>query len=153
MANPARVLVVVILVLAVGAVALSAQQPKKDAAPAYLFSWLLGFGSGHFYLNDPGAVRFLVLDILSYGATIGGYVVMYSALYDPYADFDAAMSRIYIGGGIAIGGAILLAAARIWEIIDIFRAVNEQRAAGQVVMRPAVEIRRDDVSVALSFSY
>jgi hypothetical protein len=30
---------------------------------------------------------------------------------------------------------------RLWEIVDVIKTTNEQRAAGKVTMRPAVELR------------
>jgi hypothetical protein len=57
-----RILAVVLVVMLVAATVSMAQEIKKDSTPAYLFTILLGFGTGHFYLQDKAAVQFLLLD-------------------------------------------------------------------------------------------
>jgi hypothetical protein len=144
-------LVVVLLLLAVGASTIGAQEPERNPVPAYLLSWLVGFGTGHFYMRDDAAVRFLLLDAISYAATLGGTIYLYSVVLDPYATYDD--TGIYIGAGVAIIGALVYTGVRIWEIVDIFQVADEQRMRRRTAVAPTLAIGADTVGVGLSFSY
>jgi hypothetical protein len=149
-----RILAVVLVVMLVAATVSMAQEIKKDSTPAYLFTILLGFGTGHFYLQDKAAVQFLLLDAGSLAVTAAGYVVVMSSLYsaDPYLteEWPAEWS---IGLGLMLAGSLVYSAVRIWEIVDVIKTVNEMRAAGKVAMRPVLEIGPGSTQVGVSLSY
>ena len=139
--------------LVVLSTAATAEQATKDGTPAYLFSIFLGFGTGHYYLHDPAATRFLLLDAGTLAATIVGSVVFYSSILtaDPYAAELPAGSLV--GLGLVLVGSIGYGIVRVWEVVDIFKTVNEMRAAGTVTMRPMIELGPGRTQVGVAFSY
>jgi hypothetical protein len=99
----AKTLAVILVLLLVAATSSLAQEPTKDAMPAYLLSIFLGFGTGHFYLQDKAAITFLLLDIGAYGVIIAGGVIALVAVYSPdiYAYnteeiWDRAMTGLWV---------------------------------------------------------
>ena len=47
-----------------------------------------------------------------------------------------------MGLGLALAGSLAYAAARIWQIDDLFMTLNEMQAAGKVVVRTVIETGR-----------
>ena len=147
-----KLLAVVLLLLVLVATTSMAQEEKRDPFPAYLFSFLLGFGTGHFYLHDSGAVKFLVLDAAALAATIGGTVYTLVSVQSVMSTGEIP-TGYYVGLGIVIAGGLVYTAARIWELVDIFAVVNEQRAAGELAMRPVIELGPGASHVGVALSY
>ncbi len=148
MPRSARVLVVLVLLLAV--VSMSAFAQQKSATPAYLLGILLGFGTGHFYLQDSMAVPFLVMEGSATAGIIVGYIIyaaaasswITSGLTGLYTGTTVSgpPAGLYIGGGLAIIGGLALTGFKIWEIIDLFGVVKEQREQGKIAFAPAVTV-------------
>ena len=114
------------------------QEPARDPTPAVLFTILLGFGTGHFYLQDGAGPRFLLLEGGALAVSVVGMGLMMASLYsmDYYAgEFPPSY---LVGLGLGVFGALAFSGFRIWEIVDLLATVNEQRAAGKVTMRPVV---------------
>jgi peptidoglycan/LPS O-acetylase OafA/YrhL len=140
-----RVAAAALLLVLASAMTLTAQQPfqepARDPTPAVLFTILLGFGTGHFYLQDGAGLRFLLLEGGALAVSVVGMGLMMASLYS--VDYYAGeFPPEYLAGlGLGLFGAVAFSAFRIWEIVDLLATVNEQRAAGKVTMRPAVELR------------
>lgn len=149
--------VVAILLLAVLTTTAVAQEAQRDPVPAYLLTWLVGFGAGHFYMHDDAAVKFLLLDAVSYLATLGGLGYAYYALYtdiydDPYA--TELSNEVMIGLGIGLVGSVVLTAVRIWEIVDIFQVGRGARQSGaKAAVGPMLEIGTEGVVAGVALSY
>ena len=155
--NPTgRVIVIVFLLLTMATTTLVAQDAEKNPVPAYLLTWLVGFGTGHFYMQDDAAVRFLLLDAVSYLATLGGLGYAYYSLYDdlysdPYA--EDLSTGFFIGLGIGIVASLVYTGVRIWEIVDIFRVADRQRSGRKVAVGPMLQVRTEAVTAGVAFSY
>ena len=156
MNRTARVLIAVLLLLTVAATSLVAQEAQRDPVPAYLLTWLVGFGTGHFYMQDDAAVKFLLLDAVSYLATLGGLGYAYYALYediydDPYsADIPTG---VLVGLGVGIVGSIVYMGVRIWEIVDIFQVADQQRSRRGTAVGPILQIGTEGVTAGVALSY
>ncbi len=148
-----RVLTVVLVLLAVVASISTAQSARKDPALAYVLSFFVGFGTGHFYLQDDAATRFLLLDAGSLAATVAGAAIAVSSLYsaDPYG--TALPAGYTTGLGVMVAGSLAFSAFRLWEFIDVLGSVNEMRTSGRITARPAVEIRPGGTEVGVALSY
>ncbi|MBN1836749.1 MAG: hypothetical protein JW820_12915 [Spirochaetales bacterium] len=156
MNRSSRVLVVVILLLAIATTNVAAQGVGKNPVPAYFLTWLVGFGTGHFYMQDDAAVRFLLLDAVSYLATLGGLGYAYYALYaDVYADpYSTEMpTGALVGLGVGIVGSLVYTAVRIWEIVDIFQVADARQSGGKAAVRPMLEIGPEGTTAGVAFSY
>jgi hypothetical protein len=147
-----KLLSVVLLLLVLATTSATAQQEKRDPFPAYLFSFLVGFGTGHFYLKDSAAVKFLILDAAALAATIGGTVYTLMSVQSVMSSGEIP-TGYYVGLGIVIAGGLVYTAARIWELVDIFAVVKEQRAAGKLAMRPVVELGPGAAHIGVALSY
>jgi hypothetical protein len=134
-----RVLGLVLVLLLAAAAAGLAQDSGKDESMAYVFSILLGFGTGHFYVQDEAAVKFLLLDAGSLVMSIAGAGVAVASLYaaDPYS--VEVPSGVLLGLTLAVVGSLAYSGFRIWEVVDIFGTVNELRAAGKISLQPFVQ--------------
>jgi hypothetical protein len=136
--------------LAAGVVSAQDAQPKA-AWPAYAYSLLLGFGSGQYYLGANGT-PFLVGDLIGVGAWIGGGIFALSARST--TDAQAAISSTVTGSVFIIVGSLVYLVSHVWEIIDVFHAVDSAQRAGRVVeIVPVVDVRRTawELGVSLRF--
>jgi hypothetical protein len=152
----AKTLAVILVLLLVAATSSLAQEPTKDAMPAYLLSIFLGFGTGHFYLQDKAAITFLLLDIGAYGVIIAGGVIALVAVYSPdiYAySTEEIWDRAMTGLWMMLIGSLAYLGIRVWEIVDVISTVNEMRASGKVAVRPAVELTPGNARVGVTLSY
>ena len=112
--------------------------PERDPTPALLLTILLGFGTGHFFLQDGAGLRFLLLEGGAFTVSVIGMGLMMASRYsmDYYAgEFPP---DFLVGLGLGVFGALAFSGFRIWEIVDLLATVNEQRAAGRLTIRPAV---------------
>jgi hypothetical protein len=139
--------------LAAGAAfAQEAQDAQPKAAwPAYAYSLLLGFGSGQYYLGTNGT-PFLIGDLIGVGAWIGGGIFALSARST--TDAQAAISSTVTGSVFIIVGSLVYLVSHVWEIIDVFRAVDSAQRAGRVVeIVPVVDVRTTawELGVSLRF--
>ena len=133
-----RVVSLMLLVFfAAGSLSAQAVQPKSSA-PAYILTLLLGFGTGQYYVGENGN-PFLIGELVGYAAVLGGVLIDASANPGGYT-FGYAYD--YTGVYIAAAGVVELLVFRIWEIVDVFGAVDRARAAGRVALVPVVSIQR-----------
>jgi hypothetical protein len=119
----------------------------------YLLTFLLGFGSGHFYLGDGGAVTFLVTDLVSIGIMVGGAVYMMSSALSVTSGSTEGLSGALTGYLIVGGGALIYSIARVWEIVDVFFAADKAKTAGTVTLVPGIMPRNDGIGLSLSILY
>jgi len=145
----------VVLVFTLLAASVSMAQETKNATPAYLFSILLGFGTGHFYLHDDAAKKFLLLDAGSLAAVIGGEVVVLVSVGSWVSGGGTDMpTGVLVGYGVMVVGALAYTGFRVWEVVDIFKTVGEMRTAGKITMRPDLQFTPEGgthIGVALSY--
>jgi hypothetical protein len=157
MKHPAKILAVVLVLLLVAATSSLAQEVKKDAVPAYLLTIFLGFGTGHFYLQDKAATTFLLLEIGAYGVMIGGAVLALTSVYslDPYSDpyITGFPTEFMVGLVMTLVGSVAYLGIHIWELVDLIKTVNEMRAAGKVTMRPSIKLTPGNALVGVALSY
>ena len=147
-----KLLAVLLLLLVLVATSAMAQEEKRDPFPAYLFSFLVGFGTGHFYLHDHSAVKFLILDAVTEGVVIGATVYTFVSVRSVMST-GVIPTGYYVGLGVVLAAGLAFSAVRIWELIDIFSVVNEQRAAGKLAMRPVIEFGPGASYVGVALSY
>jgi hypothetical protein len=140
-----RVIVLVLVLVGVVASTTVAQEIPRYAAPAYVFSILLGFGLGHSYLEDDAAPRFLLLEAGSSVVALTGALVAITTL--PASFTSGLDTRFNIGIGMYIAGSLAYGAFRVWEIVDLFGVVRRMRALGKLSMRPALDIAPDGTRV------
>lgn len=114
------VVMVLAVMLTAGAVSAQSAPEPKPSWPAYVFSIFVGFGTGQYWAGGNGNL-FLIADLSCVGVMTAGAV--------------AAASSTPPGtvGYVMIGvSAIAFSAFRIWELLDVFGAVEEARKAGKV---------------------
>ena len=147
MSNTLRVLLVSLgVMLAVGALFAQSDPEVKPAWPAYLFSILLGFGTGPYWVGGNGNL-FLVSDLSCVGFVAIGSVIVYGC--------DGLSSRSTLSGEAAgylvIGAAaITYSIFRIWELLEVFNAVDKAKKAGLVAdFNPIVTV--NPTSLELDF--
>ena len=101
----------------------------KPAWPAYVFSIFLGFGTGQYWVGGNGNL-FLVADLSCVGLMAAGAVTAFSA--------SSSMTVGYLMIGAS---AMAFSAFRIWELIDVFGAVEDSRKEGKVAqMEPVLSV-------------
>lgn len=61
------------------------QEAKKSEIAPYLLWWFVGFGTGHFYLGDDAAIKFLTLNAVTFAAALTGLVLTDVWALDPEA--------------------------------------------------------------------
>lgn len=139
-----------LIFLAAGALFAQDAQPKA-AGPAYALSILLGFGTGQYYLGTNGT-PFLVGDLIGVGAWIGGGLFALSAR--GATDTQAAVPLTVTGFAFVLAGSLVYLVSHVWEIIDVFAAVERAQKAGTVVeMVPVVDVRRTSWELGVSLKF
>ncbi|HTP58863.1 MAG TPA: hypothetical protein VMM82_08095 [Spirochaetia bacterium] len=119
-----------------GAVFAQAASEPKPAWPAYLFSIFLGFGTGQYWAGQNGNL-FLVGDASCIGVMGIGAVLGSSG---------ASAGYLMIGAS-----AIAFSVFRIWELIDVFGAVDRAKKAGQVAqLEPVIKVDPSSVEVGVT---
>lgn len=137
---------IMIIVLVLVSSSLSAQEAKKSELPAYLLTAFIGYGAGHFYLGADNAINFVLLDALGLAVEIGGAIYMYSSSADLY------LEGLYTGTIVMYVGVAIIAAARIYEIIDIIMTVEKMKADGKIArLEPKITPTSDGISVSLAY--
>jgi len=137
-------------------------QSKKSEVPAYLLSVLLGFGTGHMYAESPKAGTFLWSEVGSIAVMTGG--VIYSTVSTASAVNSAnsgsltsvsdATTGAMTGLLITSVGSIAFGVFRIWEIVDIFGTVDQQKKAGILASaQPEISVQPKGVSFTLGYHY
>jgi hypothetical protein len=149
-----KIVVVLLLLLAVASTGAFAQ--AKDPLPAYLLSIFLGFGTGHFYMHDSAAVKFLILDASAVVVLIAGSIIEVASaaswLASPSWVAGQFPAGVYIGYGMVIVGALAITGFRVWQVIDIFRVAG--KSTGKVSMLPALSLAPEgDVAYGLTLRY
>jgi hypothetical protein len=147
------VVAVVVVLLVAAATAAGAQEEKKDPMPAYLFSILLGFGTGHFYLHDGGALRFLLLEGGALVVTGIGIGLALAAVFTMNPSSPEYSSSHAAGTSIGVFGFLAFTGFRYWEIVDLILTVKRMRSAGKVAMRPAVQLSQGRTQLGVALSY
>ncbi len=135
MSHARKVLVVALALVLAGASAF-AQAPAepKPAWPSFVFSIFLGFGTGQYWAGQNGNL-FLVADVSCLTVLTTGAVLALSLPPSPGAGFSAGSAGYLM---ISIS-AIAYCAFRIWELLDVFGAVDRARKAGAVAfLEPVV---------------
>jgi len=130
--------------------AVSYGEEAKSAVPAYLLSIFLGFGTGHFYLGDDSASFFLISELCSTGVVVVGIALMFALVnpFDPFASLSAATAA-YVVAGV---GALALSVFHIWEIIDVFGAVDEAKKRGAVASQ-SLGVKISPTGFGLNYSF
>lgn len=125
-------------------------EEAKSPVPAYLLSFLLGFGTGHFYLGDDSASLFLIGELCGTGLIIASLFIALSGFdlfgSDPHS-FESTIAQVVAGIGI-----LTLTIFRIWEIIDIFGAVDDAKKRGTAASNN-VSIKLSPTSFSLNYSF
>lgn len=120
----------------------SAFAQHREPLPAYFLSIILGFGTGHFYLQDESALLFLLLDGGTLTVSFAGYLLASVSfgvfLFSPSAESPPA--AYYYGLTFLVGGALAYVGIRIWEIVDIFGVAKEQRETGAISLFPLMTV-------------
>jgi len=99
----------------------------KPAWPAYLFSIFLGFGTGQYWVGGNGN-PFLIGEVSCVGvAAIGAALALGSPAPTSSGLSGGSLGYLMIGAG-----TIALSVFRIWELINVFGAVDDARRAGKV---------------------
>jgi hypothetical protein len=147
-----KLLFIVLLLLVLVAATSIAEEKEKDPFLANLLSTTVGFGTGHFYLHDHAAVKFLVLDSVTSAVTIGA--VVYTAVTAiKVMKTNEISTGVWVGVGLCIAGGLASTGIRIWEMIDISSVIKEQRAAGKLTMKPVIELGPGASHVGVALSY
>ena len=150
--------VMLLVFLAAGSLFAQDAQSGKPAWPAYAFTFLLGFGTGQFYLGQNGT-GFLIGDAAGLAGLGVGYAVIASSIFSigtSYTDtsLTSAGTGVIVGYGLVVVGSIVFLISRIWEDIDIFGAVNRARQAGKVAeINPVLEIHNTSFEAGISIRY
>jgi hypothetical protein len=154
MSRSFKIVAVLLLLLAVASSGAFAQ--AKDPLPAYLLSIFLGFGTGHFYMHDSAAVKFLLLDAGAVVVLIAGSIIEVASaaswLTNPSYDPTKFPAGVYIGYGMVIVGALALTGFRVWQVIDIFQVANKSK--GKMSMLPTMNLTpENELSYGLTLRY
>jgi len=144
MPRPLKVVALLLLAFLAGG-SLSAEEQPKAAAPAYLLSAFVGFGTGQYYCGANG-IGFLVVDIVGVG------VVVYGLGSASGSTFSQGLQGAAF---IELGGLVLLV-SRIGQIINVFGAVERAKREGRladVVPVINVDIRRTSFELGVALRY
>jgi hypothetical protein len=151
-------IVTLALLILLAAGSLFAQSSAKPAWPAYPLAIILGYGTGQYYVGANGT-PFLVADIVGDVAVYGGLIWAVSSaasvLTNPSATGAAdAATGVFIGYGLVGVGSVVLLVSRIWQIVDVFGAVDKAKSAGKVVeVVPVVDVQRTSFELGVSLKY
>ncbi len=140
-----RVVTLAVLVFFAGS-SLSAQDQPKPAGPALLLSLFVGFGTGQYYCGTDGT-KFLVSDLA--GLTMTAVVLTSPGILLSAGSLEAAFTFL-------VFGPVTFLVSRIWQILDVFCAIDEARKAGRVAeVVPAINvgIRRTSFDLGVSLRY
>jgi hypothetical protein len=141
-------IIVVMLCIILFADALFAQSPTdvRPAWPASLFSIFLGFGTGQYWVGSNGNL-FLVGDLSCVGVIAIGAVIVYGSSRSSSSPALSGAGAGYLMIGVS---AIAYSAFRLWELLDVFNAVDTARRAGSVTeFYPVVAV--NPTSIELGF--
>jgi hypothetical protein len=145
--------VTLVLLVFLAANSLFAQEQPKAAGPAYILSIFVGFGLGQYYLGQNGT-PFLVGDLIGMGMVLAGMELVLTSFFAP--SVSAWNDTVNTGCTAFMVGGIVFLVSRIWEIIDIFGAVNRARKAGkvaEVVPVIDVDIQRTSFELGVNLRY
>jgi hypothetical protein len=147
MHQPSRVIVLSLALLFAHAAAFAQSAPEpKPAWPAYLFSIFVGFGTGPYWVGQNGNL-FLIGDLSCVGVAAAGALVAFSSSPSSGTGFSGASAGYLMISAAAIAFSVL----RIWELIDVFGAVQKARKAGVVAeLEPAVSIDPTSLGIGVS---
>ena len=118
---------------------------EKSETPAYLLSIFIGFGSGHTYAESPKSTTFLIAELGSLAVTDAGAGIYLSAIGSAYTgDYSATLSKATTSIIITGIGGVIMSAARIWKVVDIFETVetHKAQASSQVSARQSMSTRK-----------
>jgi hypothetical protein len=152
-----RIVTMALLILLAGG-ALFAQGSAKASWPAYPLAIIVGYGTGQYYVGANGT-PFLIADVVGDAALYGGliYAVVSAASVIGNQSMSGAANAttgVLVGYGIAGVGSVVLLVSRIWQIVDVFGAVDKARADGKVVeVVPVVDVRRTSFELGVSLKY
>ena len=149
----------VLFLLAAGALFGEASKPK-DSSLAYPLAICVGFGIGHYYIGQNGA-PFLIVDLISTAGIAAGYVIMarsFVMAMPPRNPGSSSGSNAsidpHIGFDIWFAASLVLAICRVWQVVDIFRAVEVARKLGTVVEAvPVVNIQVTSYEIGVALRY
>jgi hypothetical protein len=129
---------VILLLLLVAAGSLFAEDAgARPVWPAYLFSILLGFGSGQYYLGQDG-MPFLVADIAGCAVEIIGLGIEFSGIASLYrfsyygTDYQNALDQVWTGLAVVVGGGAVLVVSRVFQIVGVARETGRARSGEKV---------------------
>ena len=141
MFRPLKVVTLAFLVFFAASSLFAHTQPKA-ALPALLLSVFVGFGSGQYYCGTDGT-KFVLYDVGGLGMTALGAIMLASN------DLDQSFTGI----SFLLAGAGTFLVSRIWQIFDVFWAVDEARKAGRIAeVVPVVDVDIQRASFELGFS-
>ena len=122
------ILVMLGVTVAVGMLFAQSAPEAKPSWPAYLFSILLGFGIGPYWVGGNGN-PFLVGDISCVGVmAIGALIVHGGGGLSSTSTFSGEDAGYLMIGAAAIAYSVF----RIWELLDVFNAVEIAKTTGVV---------------------
>jgi hypothetical protein len=144
-----KIVVLLLLLLAVASSGAFAQ--ARDPLPAYLLSIFLGFGTGHFYMHDHSAVKFLLLDAGAVVVIIAGSIIEVVSAASVITTGEIS-AGVWIGYGMVIVGSVALLGFRVWQVIDIFQVAKGKK----VSLLPTMNLTPEDkpsYGLTLRYSY
>ena len=147
-----------LILLAAGALFAQDAPMSRPAWPAYALTYLLGFGSGNFYLGQNG-FGFLIGDAAGIAGLGIGYAVIVSSVLaigtgSTTSSLTSAGTGVITGYGLVVVGSIVYLVSRVWEDIAIFGAVDKARKAGTVAeVEPILEMNNNSLEAGISIRY
>ena len=142
-----RILTILLLFVFIGGIGYTQNSATKQEWPAYFLSILIGFGTGHFYLGDENGKYFLIGGLTGTGLLIGGLVYLRFSDTRPEDRFETMML-------LTLGGVSVFLIARVWEIIDIFFAVDRARKKGEIAQfEPYIDVSPTRTGFGISFKF
>ncbi len=97
-------------------------------------------------------MKFLILDAVTEGVAIGAMVYTFVSVRSVMST-GVIPTGYYVGLGVVLASGLAFSAVRIWELVDIFSVVKEQRAAGKLAVRPVIEFGPGASHVGVALSY
>ncbi len=154
MSRTVKILVCTVLLL--GILSGTAFAEGKPALPGYLLAILLGFGTGHFYIEVDG-LPLLVTELVGLGfGVVGTILATVAAAQFLTAPTISGLTTIAVWTVISGVGFGIYGIARLVEIIGIFIETDKQQKAGVVAtasLEPMFELRPDMVSAGVRLRY